>query len=113
MFPIGDHLIWTISLKKSTHEICLGMTEFVQPVTLCGGSGTRLWPLSHAGFPKQLLCMTGAESLFQQAVQRMVSLGSTNTQVAKSIIVNGEDQRAAKRDELVKRHGYKAMNFHE
>lgn len=28
-----------------------------QPVILCGGSGTRLWPLSRAGFPKQFLCL--------------------------------------------------------
>ena len=69
------------------------MTEFVQPVILCGGSGTRLWPLSRAGFPKQFLCLTGAESLFQQAAQRLVSLGSTNTQVAKPIIVTGEEHR--------------------
>lgn len=69
------------------------MTEFVQPVILCGGSGTRLWPLSRAGFPKQFLCLTGAESLFQQAAQRLVSLGSTNIQVAKPIIVTGEEHR--------------------
>ena len=37
----------------------------VQPVILCGGSGTRLWPLSRAGFPKQFLCLTGNDSLFQ------------------------------------------------
>lgn len=69
------------------------MTEFVQPVILCGGSGTRLWPLSRAGFPKQFLCLTGAESLFQQAAQRLVSLGSTNIHVAKPIIVTGEEHR--------------------
>ena len=44
----------------------------VQPVILCGGSGTRLWPLSRAGFPKQFLCLTGDDSLFQQAAQRLV-----------------------------------------
>jgi mannose-1-phosphate guanylyltransferase/mannose-6-phosphate isomerase len=82
-----------MSPKKSTHEICLGMTDFVQPVILCGGSGTRLWPLSRAGFPKQFLCLTGAESLFQQAAQRLVSLGSTNIHVAKPIIVTGEEHR--------------------
>jgi len=69
------------------------MTDFVQPVILCGGSGTRLWPLSRAGFPKQFLCLTGAESLFQQAAQRLVSLGSKNIQVAKPIIVTGEEHR--------------------
>jgi mannose-1-phosphate guanylyltransferase/mannose-6-phosphate isomerase len=69
------------------------MTDFVQPVILCGGSGTRLWPLSRAGFPKQFLCLTGAESLFQQAAQRLVSLGSTNIYVAKPIIVTGEEHR--------------------
>ncbi len=69
------------------------MADFVQPVILCGGSGTRLWPLSRAGFPKQFLCLTGAESLFQQAAQRLVSLGSTNIQVAKPIIVTGEEHR--------------------
>jgi len=34
------------------------------PVILCGGSGTRLWPLSRTGFPKQFLCLTGHDSLF-------------------------------------------------
>lgn len=43
----------------------------IQPVILCGGSGTRLWPLSRAGFPKQFLCLTGTESLFQQAAKRL------------------------------------------
>ena len=43
----------------------------VQSVILCGGSGTRLWPLSRAGFPKQFLCLSGAESLFQQAAKRL------------------------------------------
>jgi mannose-1-phosphate guanylyltransferase/mannose-6-phosphate isomerase len=43
----------------------------ITPVILCGGSGTRLWPLSRAGFPKQFLSLTGNESLFQQAAQRL------------------------------------------
>ncbi|MDR1647158.1 MAG: hypothetical protein LBR88_03865 [Zoogloeaceae bacterium] len=41
----------------------------VTPVILCGGFGTRLWPLSRAGFPKQFLCLASKESLFQQTVQ--------------------------------------------
>jgi len=48
----------------------------ITPVILCGGSGTRLWPLSRKGFPKQFLCLTGNESLFQQAARRLMALGA-------------------------------------
>lgn len=65
----------------------------VQPVILCGGSGTRLWPLSRAGFPKQFLCLTGAESLFQQAAKRLMSLSAESVQVADPLVVTGEDHR--------------------
>ncbi len=65
----------------------------VQPVILCGGSGTRLWPLSRSGFPKQFLCLTGAESLFQQAAKRLMSLSHENNQVANPLVVTGEDHR--------------------
>ena len=65
----------------------------VTPVILCGGSGTRLWPLSRTGFPKQFLCLTGKESLFQQAALRLANLGNGDIQVAAPIIVTGEDHR--------------------
>lgn len=48
----------------------------VQPVILCGGSGARLWPLSREGFPKQFLCLTGGDTLFQQAAKRLMGLPS-------------------------------------
>ena len=65
----------------------------VQPVILCGGSGSRLWPLSRAGFPKQFLCLTGENSLFQQAAKRLMELGTDAIQVADPIIVTGEEHR--------------------
>ncbi len=65
----------------------------VQPVILCGGSGTRLWPLSRSGFPKQFLCLTGAESLFQQAAKRLMGLSAESVQVADPLVVTGEDHR--------------------
>ncbi len=65
----------------------------IQPVILCGGSGTRLWPLSRAGFPKQFLCLAGEESLFQQAVDRLVALGNDGLTVLAPIIVSNEDHR--------------------
>lgn len=76
------------------------MTELIQPVILCGGSGTRLWPLSRSGFPKQFLCLTGAESLFQQAAKRLVDLGSADLQVAKMMILAGEEHRFLAAEEL-------------
>ncbi len=42
----------------------------IHPVILCGGSGTRLWPLSRKDFPKQFSPIFGEESLFQAAVRR-------------------------------------------
>ncbi|OQS46760.1 mannose-1-phosphate guanylyltransferase/mannose-6-phosphate isomerase [Chromobacterium violaceum] len=70
------------------------------PVILCGGSGTRLWPLSRAGFPKQFLCLDGQESLFQQAAQRLVNLGDANLQIAPPLIVTGEDHRFLATEQL-------------
>lgn len=65
----------------------------VTPVILCGGSGTRLWPLSRTGFPKQFLCLTSEKSLFQQAALRLANLGNADIQVASPVIVTGEDHR--------------------
>lgn len=41
------------------------------PVVLCGGSGTRLWPLSRDTYPKQFLRLLGEETLLQQTMQRL------------------------------------------
>jgi mannose-1-phosphate guanylyltransferase/mannose-6-phosphate isomerase len=70
------------------------------PVILCGGSGSRLWPLSRTGFPKQFLCLTGNESLFQQAAQRMAALGNDNIQISAPLIVSGEEHRFLASEQL-------------
>ena len=44
------------------------------PVVLSGGSGTRLWPLSRAGYPKQFLPLTHEDSLFQLTLKRCLGL---------------------------------------
>ncbi len=72
----------------------------VTPVILCGGSGTRLWPLSRIGFPKQFLCLTGKESLFQQAALRLANLSKADIKVASPIIVTGEDHRFLASEQL-------------
>jgi mannose-1-phosphate guanylyltransferase/mannose-1-phosphate guanylyltransferase/mannose-6-phosphate isomerase len=43
----------------------------IHPVILCGGSGTRLWPLSLPARPKPFLPLTGETTLFRQAVDRL------------------------------------------
>jgi len=75
------------------------MTQ-ITPVILCGGSGTRLWPLSRAGFPKQFLSLTGNESLFQQAAQRLEAVSANDIQVAKPLIVTGEEHRFLASEQL-------------
>lgn len=63
------------------------------PVILCGGSGTRLWPLSRTEFPKQFLCLTGDQSLFQLAAKRLQGLGSKDINISNPLIVTNEEHR--------------------
>ncbi len=43
----------------------------IHPVVLSGGSGTRLWPLSRAAYPKQLMPLVGERSLLQETIHRV------------------------------------------
>ncbi len=72
----------------------------IQPVIMAGGSGTRLWPLSRAGFPKQFLVLSGTQSLFQQAVRRVASLASTDIHALPALIVGNEEHRFLVLDQL-------------
>lgn len=45
----------------------------ITPVILSGDSGTRRGPLSHAGFPKQFLVLSGFTSLFQKVVAAFIT----------------------------------------
>ncbi len=72
----------------------------VQPVVMAGGSGTRLWPLSRAGFPKQFLVLSGNTSLFQQAVARLDGLANDTLAVSAPVIVGNEEHRFLVLDQL-------------
>jgi len=72
----------------------------VWPVIMAGGSGTRLWPLSRAGFPKQFLVLSGNTSLFQQAVARLQDLGDGAIRVAAPLVVGNEEHRFLVLDQL-------------
>jgi mannose-1-phosphate guanylyltransferase / mannose-6-phosphate isomerase len=73
----------------------------VQPVIMAGGSGTRLWPLSRAGYPKQFLVLTADKrSLFQQAVQRLHGLAASDMALAPPLTVGNEEHRFLVLDQL-------------
>ncbi|KKK84564.1 hypothetical protein LCGC14_2782070 [marine sediment metagenome] len=60
----------------------------ITPVLLCGGSGTRLWPLSRKSYPKQFARLMGDESLFQASARRLSGAG-----FAAPLILTGEPFR--------------------
>lgn len=60
----------------------------INPVLLCGGSGTRLWPLSRKSFPKQFTRLLGEESLFQGSARRLSGPG-----FAAPVVITGSDYR--------------------
>jgi len=83
----------------------------VIPVILCGGSGTRLWPLSRAGFPKQFLDLSGSpnkKTLFQEAVARLNQIHADSFSLGKTIIVTNEDHRFLVLDQLREMEGVKS-----
>ena len=46
----------------------------IYPVILCGGSGSRLWPLSREHYPKPLLPLTSGQTLLQETAVRLDDL---------------------------------------
>ncbi len=60
----------------------------ITPILLCGGSGTRLWPLSRKSFPKQFTDVVGEESLFQASARRFTGAG-----FADPVVITGSDFR--------------------
>ena len=68
----------------------------ITPVLLCGGSGTRLWPLSRKSFPKQFVPLTGSDSLFVQSARRLSGEG-----FGPPLIVTGSDFRFIVTEQLM------------
>lgn len=60
----------------------------ITPVIMAGGSGTRLWPLSRAGYPKQFQALHGDKTMLQQTVERLSNLATS-----ESIIICNEEHR--------------------
>jgi mannose-1-phosphate guanylyltransferase/mannose-6-phosphate isomerase len=83
----------------------------VIPVILCGGSGTRLWPLSRSGFPKQFLALSGNQdnkTLFQEVVARLNQIHTDSVRLGETVIVTNEDHRFLVLDQLREMNGVQA-----
>jgi mannose-1-phosphate guanylyltransferase/mannose-6-phosphate isomerase len=66
----------------------------IQPVILCGGSGTRLWPLSRENYPKQLLKLAGNHTMLQSTALRLQGLKlETGDSLGKPLLVGNEEYR--------------------
>ncbi|MEJ8824001.1 mannose-1-phosphate guanylyltransferase/mannose-6-phosphate isomerase [Variovorax humicola] len=63
------------------------MTASIHPVVLCGGSGTRLWPLSRKALPKQFAPLVDGKSLLQLSLARLSQWGTPVT------CIGAEDHR--------------------
>ncbi|EYD70413.1 mannose-1-phosphate guanylyltransferase/mannose-6-phosphate isomerase [Limimaricola hongkongensis] len=67
----------------------------ITPVLLCGGSGTRLWPLSRKSYPKQFVPLVGEETLFQASARRLhgTGLGAGGLGFAAPVVLTNAEFR--------------------
>src|ERR1700716_653174 len=68
----------------------------IQPVILCGGTGTRLWPLSRRLLPKQFLPLVTERTLLQDTILRIADLPG----VERPIVISNNDHRFLAAEQL-------------
>jgi mannose-1-phosphate guanylyltransferase/mannose-6-phosphate isomerase len=72
------------------------MASPIIPVIMCGGAGTRLWPVSRESMPKQFVPLIGTGSTFQQVLARI----SDKDLFARPIIITNADFRFVVAEQL-------------
>src|SRR5436190_3180073 len=72
------------------------MQSRIIPVIMCGGAGTRLWPVSRESMPKQFVPLVGAGSTFQQVLARV----NDAELFARSIVITNADFRFVVAEQL-------------
>lgn len=70
----------------------------ITPVILSGGAGTRLWPLSHGGAPKQFHALASDRTMLQDTVLRVRD--AFGVRFAAPVIIAAEGHEASIRDQL-------------
>src|SRR6266566_5885014 len=72
------------------------MLSRIVPVIMCGGTGTRLWPVSRESMPKQFVPIVGSTSTFQQVLARV-----NDAQLfARPIVITNADFRFVVAEQL-------------
>jgi mannose-1-phosphate guanylyltransferase len=79
------------------------MAGQIVPVIMCGGAGTRLWPVSRESMPKQFVPLLGEASTFQQVLARI----SEPDLFARPIVITNTDFRLVVAEQL-REHGIEA-----
>ncbi len=76
------------------------MTKKIIPIILCGGTGSRLWPLSRSSFPKQFLEINKEESIsfFQKTINRIKNYKN----ISNPIVICNEEHRFIVAEQLRK-----------
>src|SRR5258705_10580273 len=75
------------------------MPAQIIPAIMCGGAGTRLWPVSRESMPKQFVPLVGQESTFQQVLTRV----SDPELFARPIVITKDDFRFVVAEQLRER----------
>ena len=74
----------------------------IQPVILCGGSVTRLWPLSRKSLPKQFVPLIGHKSLLQTTFERVAKLAGDQPVQRTDVKPPPKEKKTAPIEQIVK-----------
>lgn len=66
------------------------MAISIKPVVLCGGSGTRLWPLSTPSHPKQFLNLLGDATMLEVTLDRVLKSPFSNLSFGRPMVIGAE-----------------------
>ncbi|MDR0781356.1 MAG: mannose-1-phosphate guanylyltransferase/mannose-6-phosphate isomerase [Pseudomonadales bacterium] len=71
------------------------------PVILSGGTGSRLWPLSRAAYPKQLLPLTGPLTMLQATLERARQLAGPHCDIQPPLLICNQEHRFLVREQCL------------
>src|SRR5690349_19813978 len=78
---------------ESVRPAALTGAKVVVPVILCGGSGTRLWPLSREGLPKPFWPLVSGQSMLQDTAERAAGVLPDGTRCDRPVVVCNQEHR--------------------